>query len=154
MLLEICNIQKPLAFPTEGSYHTQIHIMVRLIPKAVFTAISLYCAFAPTSAQAPGTATSGLRPLTYNGCYSSSKPLADQGSWTFQSPGYCQDICVKLNKPVMATTGGSNCFCGDQLPLASSKTSDSQCSIPCFGYGKMNCTYSRYPGSRGQMLTV
>ena len=117
--------------------------MATLILKAFVTAISLFCAFTTASAQDPATSISGLRPLTYSGCYSSSKPMIDQGSYTFQSPGWCQDQCVKLNKPVMGTTGGSNCFCGDQLPLASSKTSDSKCNTPCFGYGKINCMYPR-----------
>ena len=115
--------------------------MVRSISKAILTATSLFYAFAPASAQDPAIATTGLRPLTNAGCFSSSDPLQDQGSWTYQSPGYCQGLCVKLQKPVMATTGGSNCFCGDQLPLASSKSSDSSCNTPCFGYDKINCTY-------------
>ena len=120
--------------------------MLRTTAEALVSAIFLFSTLTPTLAQDPAIATSGLRPLTYSGCYSSSKPLIDQGSWTYQSPGYCQGLCVKLNKPVMATTGGSNCFCGDQLPLASSKTSDSQCDTPCFGYDKINCRYTGFLG--------
>ncbi|KAL9031496.1 MAG: hypothetical protein Q9196_000475 [Gyalolechia fulgens] len=39
----------------------------------------------------------------------------------------------------MALTGGSNCWCGDLLPLMSSKTSDSQCSTSCQGYPDDTC---------------
>ena len=99
----------------------------------------LACLFSMTVAQDPAIATTGLKTYTYQGCFSSSKPLADQGSWTYQSPGYCQGLCVKLQKAVMGTTDGSNCFCGDQLPVANSKVSDSKCNTPCFGYDKDNC---------------
>ena len=98
-----------------------------------------------TAAQDPAIATTGLKPYTYKGCFSSSKPLSDQGSWTYQSPGYCQGLCVKLKKAVMATTTGSNCFCGDQLPVADSKASDSKCNTPCFGYDKDNCMFCLTP---------
>ena len=93
-------------------------------------------------AQDSAPATSGLKPLVYKGCYTSSKPMTDQGPWTYQSPGYCQQICVKLNKPVMGLTEGSNCWCGDLLPSSSSKVSDSQCNTPCQGYAPDMCTYS------------
>lgn len=81
----------------------------------------------------------GLKATTYKGCFSSSDGFEDQGSYTYQSPGYCQKQCVGLNKPVMALTGGSHCWCGDLLPVTSSKTSDSQCSTPCQGYPADTC---------------
>ncbi|KAL9020711.1 MAG: hypothetical protein Q9185_002027 [Variospora sp. 1 TL-2023] len=42
----------------------------------------------------------------------------------------------------MALAGGSNCWCGDLLPVASSKTSDSECDKTCQGYPDEKCTYS------------
>ncbi|KAI4204732.1 MAG: hypothetical protein LQ346_001556 [Caloplaca aetnensis] len=39
----------------------------------------------------------------------------------------------------MALAGGSNCWCGDLLPITSSKTSDSQCSTSCQGYPDDKC---------------
>lgn len=83
----------------------------------------------------------GLKPITPKGCFSSSEGLEDQGSYTFQASGYCQKKCVELNKPVMALAGGSNCWCGDLLPVASSKTSDSECDKSCQGYPDEKCTY-------------
>lgn len=73
------------------------------------------------------------------GCYSSSEPLKDQGLYTFQSSGYCKDLCVKLSKPVMALSKGSNCYCGDYIPVASSKVSDSKCNTKCNGYPQETC---------------
>lgn len=73
------------------------------------------------------------------GCYSSSEPLKDQGLYTFQSSGYCKDLCVKLSKPVMALSKGSNCYCGDYIPVASAKVSDSKCNTKCNGYPQETC---------------
>ncbi|CAF9920257.1 MAG: hypothetical protein HETSPECPRED_004212 [Heterodermia speciosa] len=107
--------------------------------RTVAAVLPLACLLSIAVAQDPAIATTGLKPYTYQGCFSSSKPLSDQGSWTYQSPGYCQGLCVKLQKAVMGTTSGSNCFCGDLLPVANSKVSDSKCNTPCFGYDKDNC---------------
>lgn len=73
------------------------------------------------------------------GCYSSSEPLKDQGLYTFQSSGYCKDLCVNLSKPVMALSKGSNCYCGDYIPVASNKVSDSKCNTKCNGYPQETC---------------
>lgn len=73
------------------------------------------------------------------GCYSSSEPLKDQGLYTFQSSGYCKDQCVKLLKPVMALSKGSNCYCGDYIPVASNRVPDSKCNTKCNGYPQETC---------------
>ncbi|KAI9788201.1 MAG: hypothetical protein M1816_007053 [Peltula sp. TS41687] len=77
---------------------------------------------------------SGLRAMTNMGCYASSETFQDQGPWTWQSSGYCQQACVKLNKPVMGLTGGTNCWCGDLLPAAQNKVDNSQCDLKCNGW--------------------
>ena len=100
----------------------------------------MLCAIAPVSAQ--DSTTPVLKPLTPLGCFSSSDPLEDQGSWTFQSAGYCQTTCVKLGKPVMGTTKGSNCWCGDLIPAANSKVADSKCNTKCNGYGLDFCKFT------------
>ena len=98
----------------------------------------------PASAQsaAEPSPTVALKAITYVGCYSDSQPLKNQGSYTFQSPGYCQKVCAVLNKPVMATQKGSNCWCGDQLPNTGAKTSESDCNSPCDGFGQDMCKLS------------
>ena len=103
--------------------------------KAVAMALPSFCAFAVASAQS----SSNLKPLIYEGCFTSSAGMTDLGSYTYQSPGYCQQQCVDQNKPVMGTTKGSNCWCGELLPASSSKVSDSECSSKCNGYNLDTC---------------
>ena len=103
--------------------------------KAAATALPLFLALLSVSAQS----SSSLKPLVYEGCFTSSADMTDLGSYTYQSPGYCQQQCVNQNKPVMGTTMGSNCWCGDTLPASSSKVSDSECSSKCNGYNLDTC---------------
>ena len=90
----------------------------------------LFSASAPIVAQGP---------ISQKGCFSSSSGLTNIGSYQYQSPGYCQEQCVKQGKAVGATTKGSDCLCGDKLPAANSKTSDSSCNTKCQGYGTDTC---------------
>jgi len=81
-----------------------------------------------------------LSAMTYEGCFSSSSGLTDQGSYEYQTSGYCQGVCVNATQAVLGLSAGSNCWCGDVLPPASDKVSDSNCNTPCNGYGNDNCT--------------
>jgi cell wall integrity and stress response component len=99
---------------------------------------SLLLLAAPT-AMSQGACPVALKTMTVIGCFSSGDPLVNQGSYTFQSAGYCQCQCAQINKPVMATTKGSDCYCGDLLPPTSSVASNSSCNSPCDGYGAANC---------------
>lgn len=107
------------------------------------------------SAQASSAATSNvkLNAMTYQGCFSSSTPMTNQGSYTYQTSGYCQPICVGQNQAVLGLTGGSNCYCGDQLPPADSKVDDSMCSTPCDGYDKEDCMSTRRSSTKKTKLT-
>ena len=91
---------------------------------------------ANTSAQSCGVA---LKTMVSMGCFSSAGQLVDQGSYTFQSAGYCQCQCATLDKAVMATSKGSNCYCGDLLPPTNTAASNSSCNTPCNGYGDADC---------------
>lgn len=82
--------------------------------------------------------------MTSEGCFSSSGDFVNQGSYTYQSSGYCQKVCVGLNKPVLGLNQGGNCWCGDLLPAADTQVSDSQCNTPCFGFGQENCKTSLF----------
>lgn len=101
--------------------------MRSLSQQIVVTITSLLVAAQPILAQ------------TSQGCFTSSTGLQDQGTYLYQSTGYCQKACVALNLPVYATTGGADCWCGSQLPPANSKTSDSACSKPCQGFPAQIC---------------
>jgi len=86
----------------------------------------------------------GLRTMTESGCYSSGTPLKDQGENIYQSKGACQETCVKQNYAVLATSEGSNCWCGDMLPSEDSKVDDDKCDTPCDGYDKEMCMSSDF----------
>ncbi|KZF21944.1 hypothetical protein L228DRAFT_269388 [Xylona heveae TC161] len=128
---------------------------------ALLSAWSVCSVAAPADAQATASASPSLalKPTTYKGCFSSSNPLKDQGPYTYQSVGYCQKICVGLNMAVMGLAGGSNCWCGSQLPVANSKVSDSECNAGCYGYDQQDCggsdSWSVYlTGTEGQVDNV
>lgn len=82
--------------------------------------------------------------MTYVGCFSSSSPLKDQGPYRYQTSGYCRPLCEDDNAKVFGLSEGSNCWCGDLLPAASSKVSDSNCDVGCDGYDKENCGGNGY----------
>lgn len=65
--------------------------------------------------------------------------MVDQGSYTYQSAGYCQCQCATINKAVAATYKGSDCYCGDLLPPTDSVAANSSCNTPCNGYDKAMC---------------
>lgn len=75
------------------------------------------------------------------GCYSSAKGLSNEKSYTFQSSGWCNDRCVGNKSAAFALTAGSDCLCGDELPPASAKVSDSKCNTPCNGWPQDMCTF-------------
>ena len=77
--------------------------------------------------------------LVEEGCYSSSTGLTKNSSYIYNSKGYCQLQCVPLNKAVQATSNADECWCGDEIPPASSKVDDSFCNSPCSGYGDEIC---------------
>ncbi|RDW84909.1 hypothetical protein BP6252_02499 [Coleophoma cylindrospora] len=92
----------------------------------------------PVAIPAPST-TVQLKSMTSKGCFSSSTGLTFNDTWTYQTSGYCQPLCVEMNKAVLATTGGSDCWCGDLLPPAASLVDDSFCNDPCDGYDTEMC---------------
>lgn len=74
------------------------------------------------------------------GCFSSSDSLTYQDTYGFQTSGYCQNLCVPLNKPVIAING-TDCWCGETMPPASDMVSDSLCDTPCPGFGQATCKW-------------
>ncbi|KAL4890025.1 WSC domain-containing protein [Aspergillus ambiguus] len=75
----------------------------------------------------------------YVGCYSSAGSLENEGGYKFQSPGYCLKVCNYVEKPVMAMTDGTNCYCGDEMPSSDASVSDSECNVPCAGWPDDMC---------------
>lgn len=75
----------------------------------------------------------------YQGCYSDATPLKDNGSYTYQSSGYCKKQCAGKGKAVYALYQGSDCLCGDELPSSDNKVSDDECNTDCNGYPSDKC---------------
>ncbi|KAJ5766816.1 uncharacterized protein N7511_004432 [Penicillium nucicola] len=80
------------------------------------------------------------------GCYSDAGSLKNQGPYSYQSPGYCQDHCLGAGKSVFALTRGNMCYCGDALPTE--KVNDDKCNQVCPGWPAESCggndTFSVY----------
>ena len=118
-----------------ASSQSQIRYVTKSTPlKATATAFQIFHAIAFVSAQS-----SNLGPLVYQGCFTSPADMQALGSSDNQSPEYCQQKCVNLNKPMMGTSQGSDCWCGDLLPASSSRFSDAGCSSKCNGYEIATC---------------
>ncbi|OQV00968.1 WSC domain-containing protein isoform 2 [Cladophialophora immunda] len=116
--------------------------MARSLLRAVALASALALFTAPVSAQSgssTATSTNAPKAITTLGCYDHPDPLTSQGDYTFQTSGYCQGVCVQLNKPVMAITGGSTCYCGDELPALDTEVDPDSCNSPCNGYSQQTC---------------
>ena len=111
--------------------------MIRILSKAVGTASAL--TFFALAVNAQTATDSGAKAVQTLDCYSSAGSLQSLGEYTFQASGYCQTQCVDQNQFVMATTDGSTCLCGNELPPDSAKVEDSKCSEPCNGYDLEYC---------------
>ena len=109
-----------------------------------------------TITSAPAATSQVYAAMTSEGCFSSSGDFVDQGSYTYQSSGWCQKQCVALGKPVLGLNQGSNCWCGDLLPAADTQVDDSQCNTPCQGYSQENCKLKKtiWRRYRKKMLTI
>lgn len=94
-------------------------------------------------------APSPVNAITYNAsthvdCYSSlPSNFIDNGTWTYQSSGYCQEQCVPLGYSVMAMTNGNDCWCGNELPANSTKTDT--CTKSCDGWQADACKHLPKP---------
>lgn len=73
----------------------------------------------------------------YVDCYSQVPNFVNNGTWTYQSTGYCQHQCVPMGYSVMALIDGKDCWCGNELPPNSTKTDS--CNTPCDGYNLDTC---------------
>ena len=117
--------------------------MKSIISTALVAAFWLGRAFVPAAAQQPtddpAEGLTGLKTPEYLGCFSSPGKLVDMGEYTFQAMGWCQPLCVRQAKPILALYNGQNCFCGDDAPPQSAKVDDSECNKPCVGFPKDKC---------------
>ena len=73
------------------------------------------------------------------GCFETGTPLENHGSYTFQSPGNCQLICLQEDKNVMGLSDGEDCWCGDEIPAKEWQTDNSTCDTTCSGDKTVGC---------------
>jgi cell wall integrity and stress response component len=90
----------------------------------------------------PVHALDGALPAILMGCYSSSQGMLLSNTSIYDSSGFCQEQCFPLGKPVMAMTGGNQCWCGDEMPNLSTKVDDGKCTQSCDGYPADKCTHT------------
>ena len=100
-------------------------------PQPIAAAAGVTATAAPQTAPMPA--------LTYKGCYNATGGMQDVGSYIFQSSGYCQRVCVPMQKGVMGVHYASHCFCGDELPPDENKVPDSECNLGCSGTSQDTC---------------
>lgn len=92
------------------------------------------------AAPAPdSTSGSGLKTLTYQGCFKSGDGLHKNSTYIYNSKGYCQTQCAPIDFAVQATYNGDECWCGDDLPPADDLVDDSKCNSPCAGIDLEMC---------------
>lgn len=75
------------------------------------------------------------------GCYSAIPSLKDEGEYTFQSQGYCENKCQEGGFRVAALTGGTQCLCGNELPPKSAQVDDAKCNVKCAGWPEDDCKF-------------
>ena len=81
-----------------------------------------------------------MRTPSYKGCFTDPGSMIDMGPYTFQALGWCQPLCIRLQKPYLAFVNGTNCLCGDNPPSGgSNKVDDSNCDTPCTGFTDNSC---------------
>jgi cell wall integrity and stress response component len=77
------------------------------------------------------------------GCFSDNSEtlsnFVDNGTFIFQSTGYCQRACYGIGYNYYALKDGEDCWCGDAVPPISDMVDDSNCNLPCPGYARQNC---------------
>jgi cell wall integrity and stress response component len=73
------------------------------------------------------------------GCYSAVNEYVFNTTYIYNTDGYCQKRCAPLGYNAMATTKGTDCWCGQTIPDPSAKVDDALCSTKCAGFGDKTC---------------
>ncbi|KAE8139952.1 WSC domain-containing protein [Aspergillus pseudotamarii] len=72
-------------------------------------------------------------------CYGDSGTFEEEGSYPYQSPGYCANLCRKTDAQYMALHAGNQCWCGTSLPDKKSLVADDKCNTKCSGWPDTTC---------------
>ncbi|KAJ0117375.1 hypothetical protein N8I77_006738 [Diaporthe amygdali] len=128
-----------------------------LLAAAIAAAFPAYAATATSSGIEEPSAAPTLGAQVVQGCFSSWGNLIFNSTPSFNSKSACAvDICYAGGFKVAATTGGNQCYCGNEYPPKDTVVDDSKCDTPCPGYGLQACGgidfYTVY--NTGIMLSV
>ena len=85
-------------------------------------------------------APASLGSATSQGCFKSSGSLVYDSEPDYNTNAKCAGIiCLAKGYAVGATTGGNQCWCGDEYPSKADKVDDAKCDVGCTGYGTEAC---------------
>ena len=78
---------------------------------------------------------------TVQGCYKNLNNYVFNQTFIYNTDGSCQKRCAPAGYNAMATTKGTDCWCGNSIPSDADKIEDTFCNVPCAGFGDNNCEY-------------
>ncbi|KAL4951722.1 hypothetical protein BDW69DRAFT_186132 [Aspergillus filifer] len=100
------------------------------------------------------SASAGGAKQHYINCYSDSGQLEDQGSYQYQSSGYCLNLCYGFGRDYFALSKGDRCYCGDVPPTENDRVAEDKCDRACAGWPMVKCggdeAWSLYGTGYGQ----
>ncbi|EED13756.1 conserved hypothetical protein [Talaromyces stipitatus ATCC 10500] len=77
------------------------------------------------------------------GCFSgNSETLShyiNNGTFTFQSVGYCRHACNNIGHNYLALKNGTDCWCGDAVPPVTDIVNADNCDMKCAGFAVDDC---------------
>lgn len=128
-----------------------------LLAAAIATALPAYAATATSANLEEPSAAPTLGAQVVQGCFNSWGNLIFNSTPDFNTKSACAvDLCYAGGFKVAATSGGNQCYCGNEYPPKNSLVDDSKCDVPCPGYGVQACGgidfYTVY--NTGIMLSV
>jgi cell wall integrity and stress response component len=107
-------------------------------------------AAAPPKGEEQPITTPVLDTPTVQGCFKSSGDLKFNTTIKWNTIGECAtNVCYKAGFAVGGSTGGNQCWCGNTYPPKDDLVEDSECNVPCPGYGDHACKWLRSSHHRG-----
>lgn len=128
-----------------------------LLAAVIASALPAYAATATSANLEEPSAAPTLGAQIVQGCFNSWGNLIFNSTPDFNTKSACAvDLCYAGGFKVAATSGGNQCYCGNEYPPKNSLVDDSKCDVPCPGYGVQACGgidfYTVY--NTGIMLSV
>ncbi|KKY33527.1 putative wsc domain containing protein [Diaporthe ampelina] len=111
-----------------------------LLAAAIAIVLPAYAATTTSANLEEPSAAPTLGAQVVQGCFSSWGNLIFNSTPDFNTKSACAyDLCYAGGFKVAATSGGNQCYCGNEYPPKSTIVDDSNCDVPCPGYGVQAC---------------